>query len=471
MIRFACTCGERLEVPQDQAGNSIQCPACGFLVDVPTLSELKTFTEEGTYHVDTTPAPPTDSGRLEELGLIYSRDKFDEEGNEIDLRTIPAGNNTLSEEDIVEDTGELDLKPREDEIIARPKYDPETGELIRPLDIQPDAERDTPPSAIPVAKAALNYAGGDMAKRISPLKVAAELLMPTNVAVMFFIFIAHAFVAAIYIAAWILFFLWPAIMIVCGLIIAHYGNVIDDTARNEQDTLPRPLRDMDTYDDMWSPFLAMAGGFMMSVGLPVLFCMSFAKKTGLPTLPLIALGAFAGSLVAPAILLTTNTSGSFNNLRPDRVLGVIARCGVHYFIVVGLFLVTWPIYLYSVFAFCMVAIDTFLGSASNIERELSNMGMPDVLAAATVSWIFVVPTLLVGIYLMHYFCWYLGVLYKAHHTEFPWVLQRHIRDPRDRKTTTHASKLGRKRTVSGHLIPPSPPPPPPGASHLNVSGR
>jgi hypothetical protein len=34
--------------------------------------------------------------------------------------------------------------------------------------------------------------------------------------------------------------------------------------------------------------------------------------------------------------------------------------------------------------------------------------------------------LLVGIYLSHAFAWYLGLMYRAHHGQFPWILQRHI---------------------------------------------
>ena len=91
MIRFVCNCGHRLEVPEDQAGDSLQCPKCGLLVDVPTLSELQNFTEDGTYRMDAGGPVATDSDRMADLGIIYSATKLDEEGNEIDLRTLPAG--------------------------------------------------------------------------------------------------------------------------------------------------------------------------------------------------------------------------------------------------------------------------------------------------------------------------------------------------------------------------------------------
>src|SRR5688572_6428414 len=114
-----------------------------------------------------------------------------------------------------------------------------------------------------------------------------------------------------------------------GLILAHYGNVIDDTGRNEQDDLPRPLRDLSFYDDMWSPFVQMAGALMIAYLIPILTLLAFADRAGLPLWLAWLGGWLLGSIVAPALLLTTNLSGSTLNLRPDRLLGVMRRCGIH----------------------------------------------------------------------------------------------------------------------------------------------
>jgi hypothetical protein len=37
---------------------------------------------------------------------------------------------------------------------------------------------------------------------------------------------------------------------------------------------------------------------------------------------------------------------------------------------------------------------------------------------------------LLSIYITHFFCWHLGLMYRAHHDVFPWVLQRHEKKPR-----------------------------------------
>ena len=41
------------------------------------------------------------------------------------------------------------------------------------------------------------------------------------------------------------------------------------------------------------------------------------------------------------------------------------------------------------------------------------------------------PLTAVSVYLTHFFCWHLGLLYRAHQEEFPWILQRHISKRRD----------------------------------------
>jgi hypothetical protein len=52
------------------------------------------------------------------------------------------------------------------------------------------------------------------------------------------------------------------------------------------------------------------------------------------------------------------------------------------------------------------------------------------------------PALLLGIYLFHFACWHLGLLYRANHERFPWILQRHVQS---RRTDTLAQlELARK---------------------------
>lgn len=461
MIRFVCTCGHPFEVDDDLAGVSLQCPKCNLLVDVPTLQELESFTDEGTYRLDAEVGlPQDDPNRLADLGIIYAKSKVDDEGNEIDLRTIPAGQSSVRGfYDDEDEQGEIDLKPREPvEVLSRPKYDPETGELIRPLDLTPDPLRDTPPQAIPMAKAAIGYASGNMSRTVSPMKIVVELFMPMNIVVMFFLLCAHVFSAVMWVSSsQVLFFLMPAFLLLQCLMLAHYGNVIDHTGRQEFDDLPRPLRDLSWHDDMWSPFVSMFGGLMIAFAAPLflLLRLHLAEKTS----AWLVLGVISalGTIFGPAILVTTNLSGSVLNLRPDRVLSVMRICGRHYWGVTLLWMFTWPTY----FILGWIGFDQLLRDTFSLSLTHST---PDG------AFLVVVPALLIGLYLMHWFCWYLGLMYRAHVEQFPWVLQRHIREHKGPRQT-HADRLGRKRRPSaGHLpptaftAPPPPPPPPPAQS-------
>jgi hypothetical protein len=462
MIRFVCTCGHPFEVDDDLGGVSIQCPKCNLLVDVPTLQELDSFTDEGTYRLDGGGGLPQDNpDRLADLGIIYSKDKIDEQGNEIDLRTLPAGRSSVRGfyDDEEDDQGEIDLKPREPiEVFSRPKYDPETGELIKPIDLAPDPVRDTPPQEIPMAMAAISYASGNMTRTVSPMKIVIELLMPMNMVVMFFLLCGHVFSAVMWVSSsQVLFFLMPAFLLLQCLMLAHYGNVIDHTGRQEFDDLPRPLRDISWHDDMWSPFVAMAAGLMIAFAAPLFIFLRLNIVTKDSAWIVLLAIAQLGTVFGPALLITTNLSGSVMNLRPDRVLKVMRICGWHYVGVTALWLFTWPMY----FILGWVGFDQAMRDTFSLSLTHS---LPDH------AFLVVVPSLVLGIYLMHWFCWYLGIMYRAHQDQFPWVLQRHERVNKG-PHKTHADRLGRKRRpLAGHLPPtafpgaPPPPPPPPASS-------
>jgi TctA family transporter len=55
-------------------------------------------------------------------------------------------------------------------------------------------------------------------------------------------------------------------------------------------------------------------------------------------------------------------------------------------------------------------------------------------------------SLIMGIFLMHYFCWVLGLLYRQKHEQFPWVLQRHVKTlhPQERMAMLAAKQAEKK---------------------------
>jgi hypothetical protein len=100
------------------------------------------------------------------------------------------------------------------------------------------------------------------------------------------------------------------------------------------------------------------------------------------------------------------------NLRPDRVITVIGRCGTRYFLIVGVWAVT--VLMYST------------GHWGTVAHAISLMSRPGAVTLPVAPWL-AYSLLLGGIYLMHYFCWQVGLLYREHHGEFPWILQQHVR--------------------------------------------
>jgi hypothetical protein len=396
MIKFNCRCSHTFIVEDDQAGASMQCPACGLLVDVPTLSDLPNLSADGTYTLSDyeTPAEPD---RFNTLYRSFTRDHVDPgTGEEIDLR--------LDQEDM--EGARVDpLHLKDDPRPARPKYDPVTGELIRPLDVEGGDDAPSP-AAIPMAQSVVSYATAYTQSVPSAWSIAVELLMPINVAVMFFVALAYM-LGHVFMLMRVLFFVTGPI---AALLLAHYGNVIEEIGPELKDELPRPLRHAAMMEDLWWPFFRMFGSILLCYGPAIAVLME-----GLP--PVMALFvAAAGSVALPAVMLTATTSGTIQNLRPDRVFTVIGIIGPRYFIAVAVWLAALVLSLWTWFGVILM-------------REMIDLGMLGEKWRVLHHPLAIYPLIAVAIYLMHYYCWYLAVLYRRHQHEFPWVLQRHIPNP------------------------------------------
>jgi hypothetical protein len=73
------------EVADAEAGGVVQCPKCGLLNDIPTLSDLDAITDDGTYKLDANPRQ-AELDRLAKLQRAFAKERTDEEGEDIDLR-------------------------------------------------------------------------------------------------------------------------------------------------------------------------------------------------------------------------------------------------------------------------------------------------------------------------------------------------------------------------------------------------
>ncbi len=411
MIKFSCHCSHRFAVSDGEAGGTIQCPACARLNDIPALDDLPNLSDDGTFLVGGREVAPPKYDRLGQLMYVYQKDRVDDDGNEIDLRVTAA--------DLVDDIEPIPMAeaPAPSPRRTSPRYDPETGELIRPIAIKSDPARDARP-VIPMAMAVktLGYAngsGGDYA--IKPGHIAAEVLRPINLVVMACILLMHIIfnVCLLTVLSGILIVLLaPVIMAI--VLISHYGNVIDDIGTEGANELPRPLRNVNLHDDIWAPFSQVFGSLGLCFMPVVLMLASGALMHEVPPIVWGSLAVAFGALgiyFFPAVLLTFCTSGTILNLRPDRVRSVIRQCGSLYPIMVMTALIGIPVYGAGM-------IGTFLSLMSSIGvLVVANAGP---LEYGTVAY----PLLAAGIYLAHVFCVQLGVAYRTHHEAFPWVLQR-----------------------------------------------
>jgi hypothetical protein len=411
------------------AAGVIQCPKCGLLNDVPTLSDLEHIADDGTLLMAPTQRQ-AEPDRLAALSRFYNRGHTDQHGNEKDLR--------LTHEELADvgaDITPIDLKDQGRK--AAPKYDPVTGELIREIEIGPAPTKfagadDVPPDQIPVAKTALTYAPARRTFASIALRIPVELLMPQNVIVLLFLFLMHVLnQIAMFAMLNGFFFIVPAVMVLSGLIVSHYGNTIEDIGPEAKDDVPRPLRGMSFVDDIWRPFVNIAVSTMLCYS-PALFILGNAQER---EVALIGAGVLflAGTLFFPAVLLTTTTSGALANLRPDRVLGVIRAAGWSYVAAVLLWVISLASYLFVITGsvFFIVRMSTIAGTTGIAVSPLSHGGV-------------VFPSIMFAIFVTHWFCWHVGLIYRWHYDRFPWVLQRHI-STRAKAEAERAAAVRRRR--------------------------
>jgi hypothetical protein len=424
MIRFTCNCTHEFLVSEDQAGGMIQCPKCRRLNDIPLLSDLQNLDDDGTFKMDTSPRTPT-KNMLPTATRAFTNDLRDEQGNDIDLRP------SVSEFLKIGTGHEVPIDPSEHVHPDAPKYDPVTGELVEEIDIKPS---ETPigreAKKIPMARRAVSYADPDLNRRATPATILMHLGLPVNLFVMLFVVLAHVLMqATIAIVAAGIFFIAPVLLMIAWLLVAHYGVIIEEIATGDADELPRPLRNVSFVDDIWNPFIRFCFAILFCFW-PVIFQEYMVGPVGAAFLLTCIL---FGLYFFPAVLMTSLIGGSYLNIRPDRIVGVIRACGRGYLASVIAFTIGGAVYLSGIGLVCFGFLKLF-EKASEKPAAMLGMGIGS-------------PTLLLGIYLFHFACWHLGLLYRANHDRFPWILQRHTHS---RRTDTLAQLEAARKAARRH---------------------
>jgi hypothetical protein len=403
MIEFRCTCQHLFQVSDDESGLDIQCPKCGRLNSVPNTADLALLDNDGMYKVDGEIAPEqVNPAREEELKRIFVNSRVDEFGREIDLRSHST---PLDYQRVGVDP--LDIVP-EGRGPAAPKYDPETGELIRPMEVRKEPLKDVR-AAIPLPRKPKRRVAFERLTHVSPMQLLLDLLKPTNLVVMLLIVVAHVFLLVTwFIVLFGFIFIFPVSILAGIIIIAHFGNVVDETGPSSQDELPRPLRNVSWHDDIWGPCWYLVTSLLICFG-PAYFISGSSISNDGVRIGLSLACMVIGALLFPAVLLIRTTSGHFANLRPDRIIGTIRACAGTYPILVVLFIASFTAYTYGIFG--------VLGTIHQLFSKF-NLQMP-----IWAKWYGSIPLFFFGVYLMHHFAWTLGHVYRVYHGSFPWAYQ------------------------------------------------
>jgi hypothetical protein len=428
-IQFPCPCGHVFDEPIDRAGSAIQCPRCGRLNDVPTLSDLQSLSADGTLLLkpDT---PKVERHRVAVVNRHFNPHRTDARGNEIDLRNT---HDDLADIGAPPETDQIPLR-KEDARPAKPKYDPLTGELIRPIKLATPAAGEDPAN-IPVAKRALTYAAGDAAHVMNARRIFVAMLMPANFVVMVFVFLAYFAYEMIF--GLIGFYLFNVVgamptlymLPLAFLLMAHYANTVEDNGPNSMDELPRPLRSLSPADDVLGPFANMFVSLMLCFLPAFLVLKNVPPQFKIITVVPLALGLF----FFPAVFLTNVTSGTSYNLRPDRLAGVVRASGAHNLATLFAWTLALPLFAFSLFGVYMIPI-----GFREKHLWIYKFNMPAIHF----------PLLFLSIMAIHFACWHLGLIYRNHHERFPWILQRHVSTRRQVEAAQAAKIRARRRRAN-----------------------
>lgn len=405
----------------------VQCPQCKRLVDIPIPGDLANFEEDGTVKMDIPFADEPEEDRMRELTRAYLPRRQDANGEDYDLRVT-------MEQIEAAGTEEIPLELKDEVKPGAPKYDPVTGELIRPMALKEDAYRKVVPLPPQVT---LGYARPtEQENEVPPWRIPLELFKIQNLAVM----------AGVLVMLLVAMFMWMVIggglffaaifvIVVYMMMMAHGTNIVEDIGHAGKDELPAPLRGVEFVEDIWKPFVSFAGAAMLCEAPGVIMIQNGQWGAGLAVL---ALGWF----MFPAILLTLATSGSVMNLRPDRVFSVIGHCGMGYLFTVGLWVAASATFL--------VGHEIAVAFSVSLIRPMGFMKLPMPAWAAY-------GLMIVGIYLFHWFCWRLGLLYRQYHEKFPWILQQHVRSKKWQEYVNRRKRKYVRNPAAAAAAPGAPP--------------
>ncbi len=406
MITFACRCSHKITVADDQAGESLQCPNCGLLVDVPTIDDLPGLRDDGSYEYNEDVVPPG-TPRPHAMRDTPSPMRRESTDRRLSLKEFLAIG--TSDDDLLEIKDEIKAG-----VPKHPKYDPETGELIMPLEVRKEV-RPAPVMAQPLT---LGYERRNKESRVNIFAPFWWMLQLPNMVACGVVSLFFLFTFGFASVGFLLIFA-PVLIV---MLIAHFANVVDETGPTGNDEIPALFRTANIYDDFVRPACQVVGAYLIAIS-PILLVNLYVKH--LHWSADLGFSIFM-HLMIPAILLTMITSGAFNNLLPSRIFSVITASGWHYWIVTAIGYCAMAATFFTLYLSvrCGGALFyvVFQGPLANVPPYL---GFP--VKYAMMAWPLIV---FATMYLGHVYAWQLGLLYRLHHDDFDWVWQKHEKSDR-----------------------------------------
>jgi hypothetical protein len=385
-IEFSCDdCGHRFVLPFDLAGASVRCPECGQLQDAPEPGDATLVADDGALLLAPEVEPAVKVDRVAEVAHYFGHAR--------------AAGRVLGSFDLA------DVDPP-----AAPRA------TVAPLALDERPELEPPAQDVPLAKRAMQYARPDLSQRLRIGPIALALFRPLNLMVVGCALLMHAVAVVMAIAIFgIMPAAVPAAFALAIAIFAHYTNTIEAIATDGADELPAAIRGIALVEDLWQPFKRLAAALLFCYAVPYVILAhsglpaEFAWLIGIPLL-------LAGTAFFPAVYLTIATAGAANNLRPDRLVGVMRVGGRHYAWSVALWAATFACYAMVFWTSRMMILDRFFSVGGGLSTSLAILSHP--LTVGTL--------LMAAVGAAHVFCWHLSLFYRGWHDRFPWVLQFHV---------------------------------------------
>jgi hypothetical protein len=292
--------------------------------------------------------------------------------------------------------------------------------LIRAVEIdeyEMSADAKAPPRTQPLDKSSQRRV--IHAPEMNGFDVLVQLLRIHNLIVILIIAALHILVVAwtIMLAGGLFFASIFGIFLISP-ILCQYSLIIQETGPAEKDELPAPLREFALREDVWDPFVHLFVSAVACFSAGGLWYFYGPDNSANDAITLVLL--LAGAIFFPVVLMTAATDGILENFRPDRLVKVMGSAPISYLSVVLAFIGGGLVYLSGNAGLLHWAISLFHHSGAG-PMEAPPWFVPGPLIGFWLA--------LAGLYLLYFACWQLGLIWRKHHTKFPWIAQHFLKGP------------------------------------------